>query len=746
MRHNPPKGAASSSYPVFVTSPVRTLCCLLLASPLLAQTAAPPASPPPISASEPATVFGFRSFAQQSKWEAGFLAVPDPAHAGEDMKILSAVPHWASSPGDYATAEYVARQFKAAGLETSITPYRVLLNTPKKILIEAFDTTGKRLMSGPAPEHVDASAFGGDPQQDDPRVLPAFNGSSPSADVTAEAVYANYGTAADFKRLASLGISVEGKIVLVRYGSNFRGVKSYLAQKYGAAGVLIYSDPADDGYAAGDVYPKGPWRPASAVQRGSVQQLPIYPGDPETPGISSTPDLPDSARLTDRSRINQPSIPVNPLSYADAAPILQALAGPSVPREWQGALPFTYHLGGSPAVTVHMLLQQDYERRTIWDVLGVIPGSDPAQQADWVIAGNHRDAWVYGAADPLSGTVALLETARGLGALLKQGWHPKRRVVLASWDAEEEGLIGSTEWVEQHIESLSRAVAYFNTDVAVSGPGFNAAATPSLKEFVREITRVVPSAAPGGNTVYDIWQHSENHPATPASSHHPPGAAEAYVGTLGSGSDYTPFFQHAGIPSTDIESDGPYGVYHSVFDDYAWFLRFADPSFTFEQQQARVLGLEVLRMADADVLPYDYRTYGHEVSSLLTLAREKASSLDLHLDFSAANAAAARFTAAGDTVYNRQLAASGNLPALNTALRAAEQAFLTPEGLPRRPWYKHLLFAPGEFTGYAAVPLPGVNEAIDDTYNPPDPLRAQAQLDQLAAALNRAATVLEAAR
>ena len=378
----------------------------------------------------PNQLFGYRDFAPQAKIDGQFLAVPDAALAGRHLKALTAEPHWASSPGDYKTVLYVAEKFKAAGLQTEIVPYKVMMNKPVSILVEAFDASGKKLMSGPAPEHVD-SANGGDPFQDNREVTPAFNGSSPSADVTGDVVYANFGTLADFKYLAAHNVAVKDKIVLVRYGGNFRGVKVYIAQQFGARGVLIYSDPADDGYAKGDIYPAGPMRPASAVQRGSAQFLPINPGDPSTPGIASTMDLPDSKRLTEaqtRSGPNadQPNIPVNPLAYADAQPILEHLAGPSAPNDFQGGLPFHYHLGGVGAVRVHMNLQQDTALRTIWDVVGTIPGTDPSQKDNWVVAGNHRDAWVYGAVDPNSGTAAMLESVHGLGDLLKQGWKPKR--------------------------------------------------------------------------------------------------------------------------------------------------------------------------------------------------------------------------------------------------------------------------------------------------------------------------------
>ncbi len=689
-------------------------------------------------------VFGFHDFSAQAGWDQAFMAVPSTTLAREELETLTKAPHWASSPEDHATALYVAEKFRAAGLQVTIQPFRVLLNKPVRIRIEAFDSKGKRIMSGPTPEHIDPSVDGGDPFQNDPRILPPFHGSSPSGNVTADVVYANYGTLADFKRLASMGVSVKGKIVLVRYGKNFRGVKVYIAQQYGAAGVLIYSDPADDGYGKGAVYPQGPWRPATGVQRGSVQFLPLYPGDPETPGIASTLNLPSSERITNPKKMNQPSIPSNPLSYQDAAPILKALDGPQSPHSWQGGLPFPYHLGGTGAVRVHMHLVQDYRLRTIWDVIGTIDGTDPTQRDNWVIAGNHRDAWVYGAVDPNSGTVAMLGAAQGLGVLLKQGWLPRRRIVLCSWDAEEEGLMGSTEWAELHAQELSHAVAYFNTDVGVSGPNFDASAVPSLKKFLRQLTREVSS--PQGGTVYTQWlklqQKHHASPGHPESTQTAVASNRVRIGDLGSGSDYTPFLQHLGVPSTDIGSNGPYGVYHSTFDDFTWFTRFADPTFVYEQEMARIFGLEILHMADADVLPYDYRAYGQEVVGYLAQAQQRAQAARMHVDFTAATAAAARFAAAGASMYQwQQEAASGaEATSLNATLRQVEESLLNPAGLPHRPWYKHTIYAPGEYTGYAAVVIPGVNEGIDAN----DSKRTQSQLNELAKALNRAADVLEA--
>jgi len=692
---------------------------------------------PALLAAQPAPqkVFGYSDFGAEAKLEEKFLAVPDARRAGEELKELTAAPHLAATPEDRKTAEFVAREFREAGLQTEIVPYRVLLNWPKVVRVEAYDPSGRLLMTGPTREHVDGDAY-----QDDPRVVMPFNGSSGSGDVTGDVVYANYGRPEDFNELAAQHIDLRGKIVICRYGVNFRGVKVYLAEQRGAVGILIFSDPQDDGYYKGDPWPIGPWRPDTGVQRGSVQYLFTYPGDPETPGVASTPDLPDSARIKsfEGPGGNQPRIISIPLSYHDAAPILQALKGPGVPQGWQGALPFRYHLGPG-GVKVHLVSQQDYQRRLIWDVIGKVEGAQ--EPGSSVIVGNHRDAWVYGAVDPNSGTAAMLEAVRGVGALLKQGWRPKRTIVFCSWDAEEEGLIGSTEWVEQQGSTLDRAVAYFNVDVAVSGPNFSAAAVPSLKEFIRGVTRSVPSPVLG--TVFEDWRSHHASESEHRMSNAPPiEGEETHVSDLGSGSDFTPFLQHAGVPSTDITSSGPYGVYHSTFDDFAWFTQNADPHFVYLQEMARVLGLEAVRMADADVLPYDYKAYAREVSAYIDAARHRAVDVGLGaLDFAPAQAAAARFAAAAQRAYDLQSSPPPNPAQLNLALRHAESAMLSDAGLPNRPWYKHTIYAPGEFTGYAAVVIPGVNEAIEAR----SATLAAQQLVVLAQTLDRAATDLDAA-
>jgi N-acetylated-alpha-linked acidic dipeptidase len=706
------------------------VACFLLAAafafppdPSVAQSSTSPAAP--------LQVFGYTDFSKEAGIEEKFLAVPNARLAGEHLKTLTSEPHIASSPEDHKTAEYVAEKFRAAGLDTAIVPYRVLMNQPKTVKVEAFDAAGKQLMSGPTPEHVE-----GDPFDKDPRVVMPFNGSSGSGDVTGEVVYANYGRLEDYDELAKQHIDLHGKIVIVRYGANFRGVKVYIAEQRGAIGVLIYSDPQDDGYYKGDPYPNGPWRPETGVQRGSVQYLFKYPGDPETPGIPSLPELPDSLRINPEG--NQPHIISIPLSYHDAAPILQAMKGPGVPQGWQGALPFRYHIGPG-GERVHLVSQQDYERRTIWDVVGRIKGSESPE--DWVVVGNHRDAWVYGAVDPNSGTASMLEAVHGVGALLKDGWKPKRSIIFCSWDAEEEGLIGSTEWVEQHAKQLNNAVAYFNVDVAVSGPDFSASAVPSLKNFMRDIAKSVPS--PMGDTVYQEWRANRHGTNEHRASNAPPvPGEEVHVSDLGSGSDFTPFLQHVGVPSTDIGSGGPYGVYHSVFDNYAWFVMNADPHFVYLQQMARVLGLEAVRMADTDALPYDYEEYAREVKAYIEAAKRKASDDGLTgLDFGAALAVATHLAKAAEHARQLQSNPPADLAQFNASLRAAESALLSPAGLPNRPWYKHTIYAPGEYTGYAAVVIPGVNEAIEAK----DSSRASAQLMVLAQCLEKAAQTLETA-
>jgi N-acetylated-alpha-linked acidic dipeptidase len=685
-------------------------------------------------------IFGFRNSAAEAAQEGRFLAVPDPKLAEQHLRILTQAPHVAGSSEDKATADYVAQQFREAGLDTEIVEYRVWMNYPAEISVDVTAPSDVH-MHGPTREHVE-----GDPYADDPRVITPFNAMSPSGDAEAEVVYANYGSPEDFKKLDQLKVNVRGKIVVVRYGENFRGVKALVAQEHGAAGLIIYSDPSDDGWRRGDKYPQGPWRPDTGVQRGSIGYMFQFPGDPTTPGIASVPSLPDARRIPPEQSAQLPTIPTTPLSYGDAWPILEHLGGPDSPRELQGSLPFTYHVGPGP-VKVKMHLKQNYQFRTIWDVIGRLRGSELPEE--WVVAGNHRDAWVYGAVDPNSGTAAMLEAVHGIGELLKSGWKPKRTIILGSWDAEEEGLIGSTEWGEQHESELANAAAYFNMDVAVSGPKFGAASVPSLKQFLRDVAKAVPAAK--GGTVYESWQKTSqtsseavNPQETSTSTYRPPAAqakADVPVGDLGSGSDYTVFLQHLGVPSTDIGSTGSYGVYHSAFDNFNWFKKFGDPDFVYEQQMARIFGISIIRMADADVLPYDYEEYAKEIVSYIEAAKKKALAEfgGQIVNFADASQAAHRFEQAGAKILARQQNSPRDPGKLNRALRDAERALLVPEGLPNRPWFHHSIYAPGQYTGYAAVVITGVNEAIDKH----DLARTRQQILSLATALNRAAKELE---
>jgi N-acetylated-alpha-linked acidic dipeptidase len=692
-------------------------------------------------AQAPKAIAGFRQPAAQLRLEEKFLVIPSPQLAEKHLLALSSTPHVAGSAEDRQTADYVAARFREAGLQTRIETYRVWFNYPIEIRVELLTPQGARLI-GPNRERVE-----GDPYQDDPRLMVPFMSGSPSADVQGEEVYVNYGRSEDYKKLEQMGISAKGKIVLVRYGKIFRGVKAALAQQNGAAGLIIYSDPIDDGYFQGDAYPKGSYRPETAAQRGSIELMYRYPGDPTTPGVASIPGLPDAKRIPPEQAANLPSVPTTPLSSADAAPILRQLDGPASPREWQGALPFTYHLGPGPA-KVRLLLRQDYRLRAIWNVIGTVMGTEQPEQ--WVIAGNHRDAWEFGASDPGSGTAAMLEAVHGIGELLKSGWRPRRTIVFASWDAEEQGLIGSTEFVELYAVELRNAVAYFNMDIGVSGPVFGASSVPSLKNFLVEVARAVPS--PAGGTVLDTWRASQAagrvyQSETPDSynfSWRPmagKGGADIQVGELGSGSDYTAFLQHVGVPCTDIGSAGPNGVYHSTFDNLAWFRKQVDPNFLYEQQMARLFGLQVLRMAQADVLPYDYAEYAAQVKLYLEAAKRKSgeqTGWDQQPDFAPALRAAMRFAAAGMAVKAAAEQPKNDVAALNRRLLAAERALLLPQGLPRRPWFRHSIYAPSEASGYDAVTLPGVTEAIERG----DLAETERQLMLLTQALNRAAEVL----
>ncbi|HEU4933926.1 MAG TPA: M28 family metallopeptidase, partial [Pyrinomonadaceae bacterium] len=552
----------------------------------------------------------------------------------------------------------------------------------------------------------------GDPTSSNPKITPLFNGYSASGDVTAPVVYANYGLPGDYEELKKAGVDVKGKIVIVRYGNSFRGVKAKVAEDQGAVGCIIYSDPEDDGYMQGDVYPKGPWRPVASGQRGSVQYLFDYPGDPLTPG---KPAIPGVQRLKPEEATDLTRLPVQPIAYDVARTILSQLKGPVRPRGFQGGLPFAYHVGGTNDVKLRLKTDMDYKLRKIWNVVARIDGNEEKDR--WVILGNHRDAWVFGAVDPNSGSSAMLEVGRGFGALLKQGWKPRRTIILCSWDAEEYGLIGSTEWAEEFADELrANAVAYLNLDAAVSGPHFGASSVPSLWKLMRATTRDIKDPKTG-KTVYQQWQDRarENRPE---GEEHPP---EARIGALGSGSDYTPFLQHLGVASTDMGFSGDYGVYHSAYDSFYWMDHFGDPGFNYHVAAAQLWGTLAMRLADADGLSFDYTDYAGQIRDFFTEAMRLARirNLTSALDDKSMTSAIDELTKEAERVEkNRQEAVRNSdrerLAKINDAIIQAERQFIDPRGLRGRAWYKHQIYAPGFYTGYAAQPLTDFRQALDD--------------------------------
>ncbi len=669
--------------------------------------------------------------------EEKFRSIPDAARAESNLRHLTSEPHRAGTEASRRVAEWLRDQYRSFGFDTEIVAYKVWLPEPREMKLELVAPVTKSLASPEQP-------FEGDNQTYDPRAGPAFSSYSASGDVTAPVVYVNYGMQEDYRDLSSLGISVEGKIVLARYGHGYRGIKTKLAEEHKAMGVILYSDPDDDGFTAGDTYPRGPWRPMSGVQRGSVMYTEIYPGDPLTPGVAATPT---AKRIAPPVAANLPRIPTMPISAQDAAVILSNMGGAHVPHGWQGGLPFTYHVGPGDA-QVHMKVALDYAERPIYDMIATLHGTN---DDEWVMLGNHHDAWVFGAADPGSGTSAMLETARAFGELAKSGWKPRRTIVICHWDAEEPGLIGSTEWVEEHRAELqAKAIVYINTDVGVTGPNFVASATPSLKDLVRDATRDVQDPETGGS-VYDAWREAASHVSkaetgmqrqtVPAElSGKPP------LGALGAGSDFSPFLDFAGIPSVDLSFGGDYGVYHSIFDDLYWMKHFGDPHFEYHIALARVLGTIALRLGQSDLLPFDYSAYATEIAQEAdNLATGAARQPDEAASVKIVSDAAARFSASALRASQalRAISSAALDPAalepINRALVEVEQELLAPEGLAGRPWFKHTVFAPGSYTGYAAEVMPGVMEALARHDQPV--LRHEA--NAAAAALERAAGRLD---
>jgi N-acetylated-alpha-linked acidic dipeptidase len=691
----------------------------------------------------------------ERSWEAKFDAIPDPARLRANMKLLSARPHHVGSPYDLQNAEWILAQYKSWGWDAHIETFDVLFPTPKERLVEMVAPTHyKAKLQEPAiPEDPTSGQTA--------EQLPTYNAYSADGDVTGPLVFVNYGIPADYDELARHGISVKGAIVIAKYGGSWRGIKPKVAAEHGAIGCLIYSDPGDDGYAGGAVFPKGPMRPPQGVQRGSVEDMPTYPGDPLTPGIGATKD---AKRLPIKDNPVLAKIPVLPISYGDAQPLLEAMGGPVAPASWRGGLPITYRLGSGPA-RVHLIVKSNWDLKTLHDVIARLPGTSEADQ--WVIRGNHHDGWVNGAADPLSGQVAELEEARALGELYQQGWRPKRTIIYAAWDGEEPGLLGSTEWAEEHADELEQhAVAYINTDG--NGRGFfRASGSHSLEAMVNEAMKDVTDP----EAHVSVWKRAKAQEAVRAAEGGGGGGgrggaaaagnggganADIRIGALGSGSDYTPFLQHLGVASLNLGFGGedPGGVYHSIYDDFYWYTHFSDTSFVYGRALAQTAGRMIMRLADADVLPFVYtnlaqtvQRYATELQSLRDQRSREIVAVNRAVqagDFAAVSdpedptlppavkvpppqfnfapllnavdtltAAAAGFERAyGDWARGADTAQAA-LRSVNEQLLKSERDLTSPDGLPRRPWYKHLLYAPGYYTGYGVKTMPGAREAIE---------------------------------
>jgi N-acetylated-alpha-linked acidic dipeptidase len=713
-------------------------------------------------------ILGFRPdrVADQRAIESRFDTHLDAANLRAWMKTMSARPHHVGSPGSKANAEFVAAKFREWGYDTEIEVFHVLFPTPKERRVELI-VNGKTTYRGRLDEPVLKEDATSAVRQD---MLPPYNAYSIDGDVTGELVYVNYGTPEDYEDLARMGIDVAGKVVIARYGRSWRGIKPKVAAEHGAVGCIIYSDPRDDGYFQGDVYPEGAYRAAFGAQRGSVADMPLFPGDPLTPGVGAKEDT-ERIPLAEAPTLTK--IPVLPISYQDAQPLLDALAGPVAPAHWRGGLPLTYHVGPGPA-SVRVRLTFHWDVVPAYNVIARLPGSEFPEE--WVIRGNHRDAWVFGAEDPVSGTVALMEEARAIGELARTGWRPKRTIVYASWDAEEPGLLGSTEWAEYHADELRRkAVAYLNSDS--NGRGFlGVGGSHTLEKFINEVGREVKDPQTGVSVDARLRARMRADGNEEAA-----GRADLRIGPLGSGSDYTPFLQHLGIASLNIgyggESGG--GSYHSVYDSFDHYTRFGDPDFAYGVALAKTAGRATLRLANADVLPFAFanfvdnvKQYASEVQKLADDLRAETEALNKrvadgvyalaadptkkhvppaakdpvpHLNFAPLQNALdglEKAAAALDRRLNERLEAGSAPAALNTLLIRTERAMTVAEGLPRRPWFKHHIYAPGFYTGYGVKTLPGVREAIEQRYweeADTQILRLAGMLNGLTALLNEAA-------
>ena len=683
------------------------------------------------NAGQPPLGFTVSSAASYLDVEKKFLALPDAEQIRQAHLYLADQPHMAGTPRDRETAEWTRDRFQQYGLENvQITTHDVLLPWPQEVSVEL--TAPKAWRAAMREEPIAGDKY----SQVSPELLGLpYHAYSASGEVTAPVIYAASGNPADYDRLAAAGIDAKGKIALVRYSVpySYRGFKALTAQQRGVAALLIYSDPADDGFAKGKVYPEGPWGPPSHIQRGGIVFDFMVPGDPLTPGWAS---LPGARRIARDEAISLPKIISAPLSYADARVILEAMGGPEAPAEWKGALPITYRMGGQ--ATVRMRVRSDDAIRPVWTVTGKIAGRDQPERE--VIVGNHRDAWIFGGVDPSSGSAALMELARTLGSLKAGGWRPRRTIVFASWDAEEFTLTTSTEWGEQHADALrERAVAYLNVDSAASGPNFTASAVPALNEVLAQTAQAIRDPVTGTSIAAAVRDRR-----TRERGSLPTGASgELVENRLGSGSDYTVFLNHLGIPVADLSFDGPYGVYHSMYDNHNWVAKIGDPGFRYHVTMVQFWGVLAMRLAESDVVPLDYAPYATTIRTFLDELERRWTPSDRRALDDARKAAAELGAAAAAANEARRAALEGGdtsrMAALNRAIIGTERAFLHPAGIPGRPWYRHLIYAPKHT--YAPELLPGVAEAIDTRAGDE---QVTGQLQALASAIRRAAASLAA--
>jgi N-acetylated-alpha-linked acidic dipeptidase len=688
--------------------------------------------------------FSSRDSDAERQIEQTFRAVPKPDNLRERMRVITETPHHAGSPASRKVAEYILSQYASWGLDAQIESFEALMPYPTERLVEMVAPGRAKLaLKEPAiPDDTESAGTGG---------LPTFNAYSADGDVTADLVYVNFGTPEDYEQLAKLGVDVKGKIAIARYGKSWRGIKPKVAYEHGAVGCLIYSDPHEDGYFMGDTYPRGAYRPEDGVQRGSVMDMPIHPGDPLTPGVAAVPGVPRMDRSASPVILK---IPVLPISYGDAMKLLGQMSGPVVPEPWRGALGLTYHVGPGPA-RVHMKLAFDWQNRPLHDVIARIPGSEFPDE--WIIYGNHHDAWVSGAADPTSGQVSLMETARGFAELLKTGWRPKRTIILASWDGEEWGLLGSTEWAEKHAQELStNAVAYINSDSTGKG-WLNVSGSHSLEAFVNDVMRDVNDPKRPDMTLFQAkLEHVVSEAKGDEEKARLAKRRDFPIDALGSGSDYTVFLDFLTIASLNGGFGGEgsdAGVYHSNYDTFDWYTRFSDTDFAYGAALSRAMGTAILRLADADVLPFEFtataktlRGYADEIDAL---RKEKKDAKDAkELDLAPLRTALDHLQKAADA-YNAASSRAvdvdrAKLAQLNRLLYTSERAFKYDPGLPKREWFKHLAYAPGFYTGYGVKTLPGIREGIEQqAWDEPRkyiPIVAAA-IDKLASQVDQAAAL-----